>query len=452
MIEVHCEGQHSLTLREQKRHTGNYISQLRLSFGRNELESAVARDLLRVGEAAFLADRAFRRGKSLGQQTRSLRVSLPVEEPERWTDVKDRVVQLAEFVSQDHWEFEFTPLKRSKARRRRQPRPFLQNAAISLFSNGLDSLCGAAAAFDRGETPVFVSHSPPGVKYVRLKVKALQDELGCAEVGPQFINLYFRAIARDARGRRNMFPERTRRTRPMLFLSLAGAAAVELGVPKIYLNENGVLAINLPFQANQHGYNVTRHAHPETLRRFESLLRALWPFDAEPTVSNPFSDLTKGEEIKYLRQAAHLAEETVTCPYAGQQVSTLIGWLKRQHCAHVEVKECGLCYSCLIRRSAMETAEVRESEGHYAFDARRVFRDPEAYSNAPLYRVVKQNPKALYNFCQSILKMEPGEFVFSYLYDLTLLPRSPEDVGQSALAAYRLYRRFARQFIKYLEA
>ncbi|MDT4897398.1 MAG: hypothetical protein QOH25_2475 [Acidobacteriota bacterium] len=450
MIEIHCEGHPSLKLRAKNRHAGNYLSKVRFSFGGSEFQSSLARDLLRVGQAAFLADRAFRRGGNLGQQTRRLTVVLPVEEPERWSGIRDRVVKFAEFASQDEWQFEFTPLRRRAPRRRREIDFTSQNASINLFSNGLDSLCGAAAAFKRGETPVFVSHSPPGIEYVQRKINDLQDALGFAKVEPHFVNVLFRASDRNARGKRSMFPETSRRTRPVLFLSMAGAAALELGVSKIFLNENGVLAINLPFKANQRGANSTRHAHPETLRRFESLLQALWPFDSQPVVRNPFSELTKAEEIRYLRQAAHLAERTITCEYAGQQMAMLRHWLKKRHGPSRQVRECGLCMPCVIRRSAMEIAGVPETAGHYVFDTRRVFNNPGAYRKAPLYRVVKNNPGDIYEFANMIGKMKPSEFVFSYLYDLSLLPCSPEDIGQSTRAAYSLYGRFARELIKYL--
>lgn len=235
MIEAYCEGQGSLKLRPESHVRGNYISKLYFSGGDGELKSVLARDLLRVGQAAFLTDRAFRRGQRLGQQTRNLSVCLPVEEPERWTSIRNHVTNLAEFVSQDQWHFEFKHLRK----RRHNGGPAedtIPNPSINLFSDGLDSLCGAAAAFQRGETPIFVTHSPPGRENVKRKVEALQASLGFRHVEPQFINVYFRTSDRDARGKRNMFPEGTRRTRPMLFLSMAGAAALELRVAKIYLN------------------------------------------------------------------------------------------------------------------------------------------------------------------------------------------------------------------------
>lgn len=452
MIEIHCEGQNPINLREKNHRGGNYVSRPRFFPGGGGLNSPLSRDLLRVGEAAFLADRAFRRGGVLGRQTRRLTVVLPVEEPERWQAVAHHVADFADFASQDLWRFEFKPIGRrgrAATKHPQVPTPGI-GTSVHLFSNGLDSLCGAAAAFNRGESPVFVSHSPPGVEHVQRKVAALQDALGVTSVQPLFFNVHFRADDRGAGGRRNMFPERTRRTRPVLFLSMAGAAALELGIPKVFLNENGVLAINLPFDPNQHGAQSTRHAHPETLRRFETLLRALWPFDSEPEVRNPLSHETKADEIKHLRGAAALAAETITCEYAGQQVAMLINWLKRGGQPHAHARECGLCFPCLVRRSAMEVAGVTEPPGHYIFDARVAIRKPGTYDGAPLYRAVAKRVRDLYEFADSMVKTSPSEFVVRYLCELSLLPESPQDVGRAAREAHSLYRRFAREFISYI--
>jgi 7-cyano-7-deazaguanine synthase in queuosine biosynthesis len=265
------------------------------------------------------------------------------------------------------------------------------------------------------------------------------------------VNFRFQTSDRDRSGRRNLFPERSRRTRPMFFLSMAGAVALELGIPRIHINENGVLAINLPFEYHLHGFNASRHAHPETLRRFESLLRAIWPFDSQPAVINPFSQLTKAEEIKHLGRAKDLAEHTISCQYAGQQRARLISWLKKKGSRHKGVRECGLCMPCLIRRSAMESAGVFEPASHYFFDARRAFRKPSAYAKAPLFGVVKENVHALREFSNKILKMKKSEFALAYLSDLSLVPASSEEIAESTGAAFRLYKRFARECIAFIE-
>jgi hypothetical protein len=142
--------------------------------------------------------------------------------------------------------------------------------------------------------------------------------------------------------------------------------------------------------------------------------------------------------------------ETTSCEYVGQQRAMLLNWLKKQGKPHEETRECGLCFPCLIRRSALEVAGVREPTGHYVFDARIALKDPRAYDGAPLYDHVASRVKDLREFTQRIERMEPNEFALNYLGDLSFIPSSPEDVGQTAGETYSLYRRFARQFTEYL--
>jgi len=141
-----------------------------------EFSLPAARDLSRIGQAAFLADRAFRRGQRLGQRTRDLRVVVPVEDTKLWSSLAEPITGLAGFVSQDRWQFEFVRQRTVAEGKRVSPR-VSANACISLFSGGLDSLCGAAAAMRRGDTPIFVTHAPPGTERVAASVAKLREAL-----------------------------------------------------------------------------------------------------------------------------------------------------------------------------------------------------------------------------------------------------------------------------------
>ncbi|HYV05285.1 MAG TPA: hypothetical protein VFB82_11895 [Blastocatellia bacterium] len=445
MIRVQCEGKRVRNFEEMRNSVGDYYSRVRCPSGDN-LTNPIARDLVRVGEATFLADRAFRRGTRLGELTRRLTVSVPVEEPKLWATLADQIADLAGFVSHDRWRFKFTRLK-EKYPRNIGIRTPLPDHSINLFSGGLDSLCGAAAAFKRGETPIFVSHSPPGYQRVSTRIEALAQAFGKDSVKPLFFSFIFRVNERASDA--GLFPERSRRTRPMLFLSMAGAAALELAVPRVFLNENGVLAVNLPFQPNLTGPQISRHAHPETLRRFETLLRGLWPFDSTPIVQNPLFKHTKAEELRLLGNGLKLAAETISCEYAAQQVASLIGWLKRNNKPFTDVRECGLCVPCLVRRSAMHWIGVREKKHHYVFDARRALNNPKSYLGVPLFDYVVPQVRDLYNFCVRLTRMKPSEFVVSYLSELSLLPGRNEDVCLLSRSVYNTYARFAKQFVEY---
>jgi 7-cyano-7-deazaguanine synthase in queuosine biosynthesis len=455
MFRLDCEGQERVTIMQDAKRGSAFSSSLSSSVG-PDLISPLARDILRVGQAAFLADRAFRRGNRLGQQMRRLRVTIPVENPRRWRAISLEVERLAEFVSHDVWRFDFVPLKQ-RAPSRSVTRPKLRYvspySSILLFSNGLDSLCGLAAAMKRGEVPILVSHSPPGRQQVIDKSTALTQSLEGESEGPLFFNFYFKVHDRDSSGKRSLFPERSRRTRPMLFLCMAGAVALELNVRKIHLNENGVLAVNLPFRAHLNGPQISRHAHPETLRRFEHMLKRIWPHRGAPIVSNPFSDCTKAEELGVLGNAGHLAKTTVSCEYAGQQVAHLIKWL-RTHSrgkTKVAVKECGLCMPCLIRRTALRAAGFKDQGGRYAFDYRIVFRNPVFYANSPLFSSVSSHVRTLHDFCWEISSSKPSDFMIKYAYELSLACEAGPAFSKGSKEIFALYQRFASEVLPALE-
>jgi 7-cyano-7-deazaguanine synthase in queuosine biosynthesis len=447
MIRMHCEGQPSRTAAEHGKN-GHYISSLHLSCG-GPLQDPVARDLLRVGQAAFLTDRAFRRGEKLGQRTRILRVIVPVEQPRRWQALRGTLSALANFVTHDQWDFRFVPTKTipPRARFRRSP---VETNCIQLFSGGLDSLCGAAAAFRRKEVPFLVTHSPPGKTTVQMRISALQKRLGCTAVKPEFANFFFRASDRNKRGRRSLFPERSRRTRPILFLSMAGAIALEFRIPKIYISENGVLAVNLPFRPYLHGALITRHAHPETLRRFAALLKAVWSFGQTPQVENPFLASTKGEELRHLGRAADLAVETVSCEFAGQQTANLMHWLSKHRRRWRGIRECGLCSACLVRRAAMHKARIREPQGHYAFAPRTALHRPRTYAPRPLFHSVRFTVSHILDFCDKLRQMSPAEFARLYATEIACVGGFDASPGETAQELYRLYRRFASEVFAFM--
>lgn len=354
------------------------------------------------------------------------------------------VVGLAEFVTHDKWQFEFVnqPKIQVQAIERSIPR----NASVNLFSAGLDSLCGAAAAFQRGEAPVFVTHSPPSFSTTAYTIEGLTKALGFEHCSTVLANFCFQASDKDSSGRRRMFPERSRRSRPLLFLSMAGAIALELKVPKINLSENCVLAINLPFQHSVHGALISRHAHPETLLRFEALLRSVWPFEGVPSVINPFSRETKGEELRALNQMHDFANRTVSCEYACQQVASLIHWLREQRRDSSNVKECGLCYPCLVRRVALHAAG-----GHYVFDARLALTKPNSYSGFPLFGRLRSNVTDLLTFCLGFVDLKPSRFVVSYMPEITFAAGASDNVNRTARKMFRLYRRFASEVLRYFQ-
>jgi len=111
-------------------------------------------DLLRLALYVYTLDRLTRRDRrsSWSYRPRDLRLVVPVSDVEFWRTpyVHRLLVNVLDFLSDDHWDLDF---RRSKASRRaRQACLHLEEHIEDalLFSGGLDSAAGASAALYLG--------------------------------------------------------------------------------------------------------------------------------------------------------------------------------------------------------------------------------------------------------------------------------------------------------------
>jgi len=136
--------------------------------------------------------------------------------------------------------------------------------------------------------------------------------------------------------------EKSQRSRGFLFLSLGVATAASSGAKELRVYENGIGAINLPFDATQLGTFNSRAVHPVSLARMERFVSLL--IDRPFQVHNPFLFCTKTEMCRQPRfdEAGQSIRKTFSCD--GFPL-------------HVKDKpQCGSCTSCLLRRMSLETA------------------------------------------------------------------------------------------------
>lgn len=442
-----------LEVRESKANKpGNFQSKLVTTMGKGatELGNGLARDLARIGQGLFLCDRAFRRGQTLGTKTRVLTLWVPVENVDRWERIKGKIEAWAQFVSHDIWTIHFVKYPAPKQESAGSPDPSMKKAVVSLFSDGLDSLAGAAHTLLNDEAVVFVSHNPPGFETSQKRVDALRDCLGDRGVRTYFANFSFLVSDKDlTTQRRNRFPETRRRTRPLLYLSMAGAIALEYGMRNIRLNENGILAVNLPIRPDRQGVEISRHAHPETLAQYEDILNSLKAGGGAFTVSNPFFGMTKAQEIAVLTKAVTLVSETISCEYGRQQMRRI----NSHQPTGKKAKECGLCLPCLMRRIAVNGAGFGEPSGHYAYaiaKAAKAASSGRSHPDLPLFDLLKYNLEDIRLFCQEIQGMDLKQFSRHFLYELSLLSRDPGNVPALTQALFDLHQQFALEALSFL--
>jgi len=432
-------------------------------------DDPIADDLIGVGRAVYLADRAVRRSTAVGNVLRRLEVTIPVREHERLSAVAPQLERLAEFATCDTWRLNFTSLSKDhkagevRAPRRGEPRAV---DVISLFSGGLDSLCGAARVAGEGKRALFVTHSPPGRESTESLVGDVYAAFGRERPGSEAFAAY-RLETREAsgNGRRVVFPEHSRRSRPFFFLCLAAATAVRAAAERVWMSENGALALSLPIRADTHGPSMARQAHSFMLHGFTEVLAALKPRGRpSPVFDNPFAKQTKGEACQELKAAGPLAGRAMSCEYTGRQRALFLRWLK-DHPERVEEfgsgPQCGLCIPCLVRRAALRQAAIDDPAATYFADAPRLVRRVAKRGGAivapfgiehppPLLNLVASNVVHLPRFCEAIRAMDAREFGLRYLPELRANRDLDSATALSPAESLELMSRFADEVLGFM--
>ena len=127
-----------------------------------------------------------------------------------------------------------------------------------------------------------------------------------------------------------------------IHVTLGAIAALHVGVNELYMYENGVGALNLPFDATQVGIETSKAASPVFLRPMEKFIAEAGgkPF----RIVNPFLFLTKAQALRnaHAEKFGVQLAETFSC-------DRFPDW-REGH------PQCGTCSSCILRRVSMEAA------------------------------------------------------------------------------------------------
>lgn len=311
--------------------------------------------LLRFAAGVYCADRTVLREPRQDGWTRSFRLAVPVDERDAW-EAADWAAALG-FLTGDRWA-----IRPYRPRPRRPQAPAgLPIDAVSLFSGGLDSLCGVIDLLedDARLRLLLIAHHEGGQAATAQRTlhTALVDAYGDRV-------LLRRMFCRPAPAHPTQtLPlsdrhERTTRSRSLLFIAgaLAAAAAAGADVP-VYVPENGWIGLNVPLTRARTGSASTRTTHPHFLTLLAAACRTVGL--ANPIV-NPYRLLTKGEMLAACRNRrllARLAPDSVSCAHPETP-----RWRDRPQ------GNCGYCLPCLVRRAALARIR-RDVAGDYAWDA-----------------------------------------------------------------------------------
>jgi 7-cyano-7-deazaguanine synthase in queuosine biosynthesis len=298
--------------------------------------SLPAIDLVRFGAAAYLADHRVPRPTTF---SRSIDLHVHLLDPAPWTpEVLSDLADILSLLSGDRWSLNVVV---DTTQGRHLGAAVDPAARVALLSGGLDSFCGAALGIDEQDR-LFMGH------WDNPTIKGSQDR-----VRSWFVRNGHPIRYRQVRlGVRLPRPETSKRTRSLLFMALATAAATATGASIVEVPENGYTSLNPPLGPERGGALSTRSTHPATLERFNSLVTAL---GLAVAVENPHTWRTKGELVALAAQQlpdfADGAAETMSC--AKLDGGRYKGGNPNYHC--------GLCFACFVRRGSMAAAGVRDA-------------------------------------------------------------------------------------------
>lgn len=372
---------------------------------------AVTEDLFILAASAYCADTRIARSAGYDDWTRGIVLHLPVRQPDLWHSVRADLVEMLSFLTGDHWELRFRESRRTGA-----VRPMPQTLAfpktpgtVALFSGGLDSFIGAIDRLEAGEPLGLISHHGVGVTNgVQERTLAV-----LTKHYPGLTTPYGFYVLPPRLG--NEKPERTTRSRSVLFFALGTLVASGIGdrVP-LLVPENGFISLNPPLTPARTGSASTRTTHPHYVDLFRGVLVGL---GIATEVELPYRFQTKGQMAQGVLNPTAFSDGvrlTVSCSHP--EVGRFRGKTPGRHC--------GYCVPCIIRRAALATAG-RDDPGEYDRD---VLTDPPA--------VAGRIGLDLRAFQMAARRFDPADALRSTFAVLDTGPIPPEELA-GYVAVYR---------------
>lgn len=316
-------------------------------------------------------------------QSRRICAQIPVRNPALWAapHVRECLHALLDYLTYDTWHLEFVDRPEYGSTRSQLaavPLPGLPpdsgspDPTVCLFSGGLDAFAGVAELLRQsggardegtsGSAGSLILVSAETNRSIGAVQRALVDGLRLRYPHAQFRHVTVPVLLE---GRSDSGEDgRSARTRGFLFLAIGLATAVLVDAPRLFVFENGVGALNLPYTRGQSGPDTSRSVHPSTLVHVQQLVRLILAPAQVPTVVNPFLFTTKGQMCRTLRPAGleHLVPFTVSCDAFPKHVAG--------------PRHCGACTSCLLRRNSLWAAGLDQEDARtrYRWDVTGVHR------------------------------------------------------------------------------
>jgi hypothetical protein len=323
-----------------------------------ELPSIIA-DLIDLAVAIHASDRLV--FQHLRREQTRICVVLPVRHPELLNAkvFYSKLENLLEWATGSRWFFDFQ--KRADTERNIEMQSLLfpsapQTDQVLLWSGGLDALAGLYLQLQEYPEKMFVLFGTGSNE----NVYALQELLAkhIQEIFPGRCSLY--RIPIRFQGSNRYRKNKITRARGLVFTMLGSACAYLMGQKKLYVYENGIGAINLPYRKSAVGLDHSRSVHPLTLMMVSDLISELLgePFQ----IRNPFLFSTKAEMCHSLARDGKfkLASLSKSCDSPHRK----------------QPEQCGYCSSCLLRRQALAASKIQDKTRYVILHGKQPVAEP----------------------------------------------------------------------------
>ena len=393
-------------------------------------------DFIDVAAELFKVDRLaqFDRRSNGNSWTRHIQASLSVQGTAGWNDPKarERLTEILECLTDDHWDFKFRrrvrPLRPSEDQHYLFPRDRDPNAKIALLSGGLDSFAGIAAELAANPTSrIYCVSVVTNGRWERCQ-RDLANRLRDWHQGTlRHVRFKFHLLGADSTPQRSL-----RRTRGLLFLASGLVTAFHVGATELLIFENGVGAINLPYDRGFLGQSSSKAVHTRTLRLVEELFAMM--SGRRITVRNPCELQTKAEMCRALPRALHRCiERTYSCDTFGARRES--------------TPQCGTCTSCILRILSLQSAGLGKWDPmpRYQRDALSLSSSDERRHMRGLTAMNWQVER----LARSIAQNEPWRALVSEFPDLAIVADELEQRrGRNGVKGeiIGLYRRYCDEF------
>jgi len=312
-------------------------------------------DLIDLAIAIHAVDRLIMRR---ADKPLSFFVKVPIRNYDHFIDheVASVLAKVLEWYTNDYWHFEFSKrdvLGRDVEMQSQLPWKNLpsKNVEVALWSGGLDSLSGLYTRLLNNPSTYHVLIGTGSNTYVHKKQKQIANVLDQSFPGRNLL------IQIPYRWSNTPSSEKSfgQRSRGLVFMLIGAACAYRIGFSELYIYENGIGAINLPYSKAEVGLDHAKSVHPLSLLYVGELISII--LNTQFQIINPFWLWTKAQMVESLsvNSDTDLINLSSSCDRARR--------------LEKGITQCGICTSCLLRRQSLialniDDSFLYENDGH----------------------------------------------------------------------------------------